>query len=308
MAMTISTRRDFLKTSAAAAAGATLGRTRGPAQTGTIQLTIKGLCAIVKSADGVDVVLPKAPGHLPRFTYPGKTEAIQGCALTLSGLPAGAVDVDREAPCDIEHRWFANLSRLYPKQPLVNYRTTDQPDKVTSFLPLTGGAIRMVVSDPAAVPGIHGVWKLSWTGESTQVLVEVVQYQAAVAPGTLTLTLRPMKGGKPRSVPLEVSANQTLNLVISNETKPMPRNRVGYLQHFSHYANIFEVPPATMNDPESNLWCDKSTSSPLAPPTDAVRHAAKRGSPSEIQVGSTQFKLTGDDPICPVAHYDPGAE
>jgi hypothetical protein len=328
--MTDPTRRDFIKTSGATALAIAAGgcdwsgghapqnsqpaTTAAVATTGKIGLTIHGLCALVKTADGVDILLPTAPGHQATFVHPGGTEIVDGFALTLSGLPSGAVQIPAQAPCDTEHRWFADLNKLYPGSKLVNYRQPQTPRKVASFLPLSGGAVQIVVSVASAVPGIDNVWDLAWIGSTRQLLVEVATYTVTVPAGTYTFTMTPMGGGPSRTIPLTVTANQDLSLTIGNERPPMgPRNQVGFLQHFNNHANIFDPPPAQMTDPRSTDQCKTSQAAHLIAPDNKFLDAFKRlrtaaqGAGSIPLINNQVYLMTADDPICPLAYFNPDA-
>src|SRR4029079_2353486 len=141
--MTVSTRRDFIKTSAAAAAGLAVGR-RVSAETGTLLITMRGLCCLVKKADGsIDLVLPTATDHEPMLKYPNQTvpTKIKGYALDLSGLPKGGVGMPCPTKCGTDTRWLADLSKLCRGQRLINYPQKNYDRKVASYLPLTGGSI-----------------------------------------------------------------------------------------------------------------------------------------------------------------------
>jgi len=187
---------------------------------------------------------------------------------------------------------------------LINYPEKNYDRKVASYLPLTGGSISMVVSDPAVVPGIHGVWKLAWAGSAKQVLVEVVQYQTALAPGQITLTLTHMSTGDATRIPLTISSNQTLELSVWNDTASANRHIYGILRHFEHHSGIFEVSPKTKM-PTADHCCDGAACILIPTPKDLLR-ALERGDP-RIVVGGKEFDRTADDPICPIAYFDPNA-
>lgn len=313
--MTTTNRRQFIKTSAIAAAGATIAGRHVEAQGATLELTISGLCVLVEKPSGVDLLLPTAPAHIPELVHPNGTERIAKHTVSISGLPAGAVAVPVDAPCNAQKRWFANLNKLHPGATLVAYPEPNEPRQVSCVLPLTGGAIQMVVSNEKDVPGINGVWEMAWdSNKNVQVLVEVAKYSVAIAPGTVTVLLTPMNGGSPRALRFTAVAGQTLPLKISNEAAAATRNNWGVIQHFDHHAQIFTKPPANTPDPVSSTSCGSRSAFPLIAPTPALIKAIQDfrakggragGQPDSVQIGTQRFFFTADDPICPIGHFKP---
>jgi len=308
--MTVSTRRDFIKTSAAAAAAMVVPR-RVWAQKATLKLTFSGLCCLVdKHKDGIDLVLPRADGHSQTLKHPKapKGEPIAGYSLALTGLTpeTGPVTLPKPMKCGKKnYRWFANLSTLAPYYALVDYPDGNDPCHIASFLPLTGGAIELYVSSPKQVPGIHEIWDLSWEKEYRQVLVEVAEYSAVIAAGQVTLTKTPIAGGPGQSVTFDVPPGQTLDLSLSNDTGLGERSMCGVLQHFNHYAYMFRNLPQGMRHPKGKGSCDTHMAPPLTPATQRLLDAIHRGE-STITINGKQCPLTADDPICPIAYCDPG--
>lgn len=315
--MTTTTRRGFLRTSVAAVAGTALAGPELLAQSATLEITMQGLCVLVKTGNGIDLLLPAGPKHLQKLIDPtGKEEDIQGHSLSLSGLTSGAVALQGRVKCGGTDRWFADLTALNPGQALAKYPDSSTSRQISAFLRLSGGKIDHVVSPVADVPGINNIWNLVWgTRTSKQLLVEVAKYTTPVRAGTVTLTLTPMAGGADKTRPYTVNSGQKLALTIKNETataSPATRNTVGVLQHFNSHAGIFASPPPNLDNPESVASCGQPPPAPLIAPTkaliDALHEFHSLGQWSggdKFQIGARVYFFTADDPICPIGYYEP---
>jgi hypothetical protein len=313
-------RRAFLELAGGAAAAAALTPPAFAQPMAWLEITIAGLCVLVKRPDkgnGIDVIVPNAPGHVAQLSREGDAPyLVRDRQVIIPGL-SGPVMRPQSLPCDAQGgvmRDLLPLNQLISSVSPIQYpepKPTAGSRNIVSYMELHGGALSLI--DNTSVPGINGIWKVVWQGTTRQALVEEVKFRVQVPAGDLGIKLTSMNDlSNSTPTPYSVKVNETLSLRFENTIPGMSHNNIGALYHVTNLSAIF-APTTTTASPISALLdgvcLGHSLGSLQMPSAEFKKKWLEQGAQSKgagvFKVGNQEYLFTADDPICPVSYIEP---